>query len=136
MPIVEVSSGWVSVILPSANRSVAWVPPGSWTTVALQDQLVVARDSHQLIWLRDGKLITSWKVSLGLPSSPTPLGRTFVLGRSALRGKVYAGTDVLALGAIPDDPTSVPTGLRGAHIGIHTWYHDRELGKNTTDGCI
>jgi lipoprotein-anchoring transpeptidase ErfK/SrfK len=30
----------------------------------------------------------------------------------------------------------VPTALRGAHIGIHTWYHDRELGKNTSDGCI
>jgi len=39
---------------------------------------------------------------------------------------VYADTDVLALGAVPDDPDSVPTALRGAHIGIHTWYHDRE----------
>jgi hypothetical protein len=49
---------------------------------------------------------------------------------------VYAGTDVFALAAVPDDPRSVPTGLRGAHIGLHTWYHDRELGKNTTNGCI
>jgi lipoprotein-anchoring transpeptidase ErfK/SrfK len=30
----------------------------------------------------------------------------------------------------------VPAGLRGAHIGIHTWYHDGELGQQTTNGCI
>ncbi len=136
MPIVGAHSGWVSVVLPSTNRTMAWVPPGSWASVPLRDQLIVVRDTHQMMWLRDGALVKSWRVSLGLPSSPTPLGRTFVLGRSSLEGKVYAGTDVLALGAVPDNPNAVPTGLRGAHTGIHTWYHDRELGKNTTDGCI
>jgi lipoprotein-anchoring transpeptidase ErfK/SrfK len=37
---------------------------------------------------------------------------------------------------VPDDPEAVPPGLRGAHIGLHTWYHDGELGRDTTDGCI
>jgi hypothetical protein len=64
------------------------------------------------------------------------LGRTFILGRSRLSGEVYGDTDVFALGAVPDDVDSVPAGLRGAHIGIHTWYHDGELGRDTTDGCI
>jgi hypothetical protein len=136
LPVVERRAGWVSVLLPSVNRSVGWVPPGQWTTVALRDQLVVVRSRHELQWFRDGTLVRSWAVSLGTGASPTPVGRTFVLGRSSLPGYVYAGTDVLALGAVPDDADSVPVGLRGAHIGVHTWYHDGELGQNTTDGCI
>ncbi|HEX3733170.1 MAG TPA: L,D-transpeptidase [Mycobacteriales bacterium] len=135
-PITETRDGWVSVLLPSTNRTVAWVPPGNWTTVPLQDELIVVRKTHQLTWLRNGTMVASWEVSLGLPRSPTPLGRTFVLGRSKLKGHVYANTDVFALGAVPDNPGAIPKGLLGAHTGIHTWYHDRELGENTTDGCI
>lgn len=136
MPIVDRRAGWAAVLLPSANRKVAWVPPGPWTTVPLRDHLVVVRSTHRLLWLRDDELVRSWPVSLGHRSTPTPLGRTFVLGRSSLPGSVYADTDVFALGAVPDSPHAVPPGLRGAHIGLHTWYHDRELGNNTTDGCI
>lgn len=136
MPIVAYRAGWAAVLLPSANRTIAWVPPGPWTTAPLRDQLIVVRRTHQLIWLRDDRVVQSWKVTLGHASTPTPLGRTFVLGRSTLPGRVYAGTDVFALGAVPDRPDAVPTGLRGAHIGIHTWYHDGTLGKNATDGCI
>jgi hypothetical protein len=137
LPVVGYHAGWVSVLLPSVNRRLAWLAPGTaWTMVALRDQLVVIRPTHELRWYRDGGLVQTWPVSLGLDVSPTPLGRTFVLGRSALPGAVYAGTDVFALGAVPDVPDSVPVGLRGAHIGLHTWYNDWELEQNTTDGCI
>jgi hypothetical protein len=137
MPVVERNSGWTAVLLPSANRTMAWIPPGDgWTTVPLRDQLVVYRGTHELSWHRDGVPVRSWPVTLGSPQTPTPLGRTFVLGRSTLPGTVYAGTDVFALGAVPDDPGSIPTGLRGAHIGLHTWYNDLTLGKDDSDGCI
>lgn len=136
LPIVARRSGWVSVLLPSVNRTVGWIPPGPWTTVPLRDQLVVVRPNHELRWYRDGRFVQSWLVTLGMEATPTPLGRTFVLGRSSLPGYVYADTDVFALAAVPDDPEAVPAGLLGAHIGLHTWYHDGELGLNTTDGCI
>jgi hypothetical protein len=136
LPIVERQAGWAGVLLPSVNRTVAWVPPGPWTAVALRDQLVVVRGSHELYWFRDSVLVHSWPVTLGIPATPTPLGRTFILGRSTLPGYVYAGTDVFALAAVPDRPDAVPPGLRGAHIGLHTWYNDRTLGLDNTDGCI
>ena len=136
VPIVKQDRGWVAVLLPSANRRIGWLPKGGWSTVSLRDQLIVARGAHRMTWLRDGKRKRTWPVTLGTGRSPTPLGRTFVLGRARLYGSVYANTDVFALGAVPDRPDSVPTALRGAHIGIHTWYHDGELGKNTSDGCI
>jgi lipoprotein-anchoring transpeptidase ErfK/SrfK len=123
-------------MLPSANRRIAWLAPSRWMEVPLGDQLVVVRRTHRMTWYRDGERRRSWRVSLGAPATPTPLGRTFILGRSRLPGYVYADTDVFALGAVPDDPDAVPPGLRGAHIGVHTWYHDGELGRNTTDGCV
>ncbi|WP_412540120.1 L,D-transpeptidase [Longispora sp. K20-0274] len=136
VPIVARQAGWVAVLLPSANRTIGWTPPGDWELAALRDQLVVHKGSHTMEWYRDDALVKSWPVTLGTRATPTPLGRTFVLGRSRLAGDVYADTDVFALGAIPDDPEAVPAGLRGAHIGIHTWYNDYTLGKDDTDGCI
>ncbi|WP_174527212.1 L,D-transpeptidase, partial [Micromonospora maritima] len=136
VPIVERRAGWTAVLLPSANRTVAWLPSGGWTTVALRDQIVVERRTHRLTWNRDGRAVRSWPVSLGMSGQLTPLGRTFVLGRTPPPQDVYGGVDIFALGAIPDDPDAVPTGLRGAHIGLHSWYNDDTLGENVTNGCI
>ncbi|WBB75092.1 L,D-transpeptidase [Micromonospora sp. WMMD1128] len=136
MPIVERRAGWTAVLLPSANRTIAWLPAGGWTTVVLRDQIVVERRTHRLTWRRDGRAVHTWPVSLGMSGQLTPLGRTFVLGRTPPPEDVYGGVDIFALGAIPDDPDAVPTGLRGAHIGLHTWYNDDTLGENVTNGCI
>ncbi|MFI5834676.1 L,D-transpeptidase [Micromonospora sp. NPDC051300] len=136
VPIVERRAGWTAVLLPSANRTIAWLPAGGWTTVVLRDQLVVERRTHRLTWLRDGRAVRTWPVSLGTAGQLTPLGRTFVLGRTPPPQDVYGGVDIFALGAIPDDPDAVPTGLRGAHIGLHTWHNDDTLGENVTNGCI
>ncbi|WP_344076272.1 L,D-transpeptidase [Luedemannella helvata] len=138
VPVVERRAGWTAVLLPSVNRRIGWLPPrhAAWATVALRDQIIIVRRGHRMTWLRDGVPVHTWRVTLGMDHTPTPLGRTFILGRSRLPGMVYGDTDVFALGAVPDKPHLVPAGLRGAHIGIHTWFHDGELGRNTTDGCI
>ena len=136
VPIAERRVGWTAVLLPSANRRLAWLPPGGFETVPLRDQIVVERKVHRLTWYRAGKAVRSWKVSLGQSGQETPLGRTFILGRTPPPEEVYGGVDIYALGSVPDDPESVPSGLRGAHIGVHTWYNDDELGENTTNGCI
>jgi hypothetical protein len=136
VPVAERRDGWAGVLLPSVNRTIGWLPPGDWQPVSLPDQLVVERRAHRLTWRRGGQVVQSWPVTLGTKATPTPLGRTFIIGRSRLAGRVYAGTDVLALGSVPENIAALPPGLRGAHIGIHTWYHDRALGKDTSDGCI
>ncbi|WP_200213931.1 L,D-transpeptidase [Micromonospora coerulea] len=136
MPVVDRRVGWTAVLLPSANRRIAWLPAGGWTAVALRDQLVVERRTHRLTWYRDARPVRSWQVSLGMPGQATPLGRTFILGRTPPPEAVYGGVDIFALGAIPDDPDAVPTGLRGAHIGLHSWHNDDTLGENVTNGCI
>ncbi|RIW41071.1 murein L,D-transpeptidase, partial [Micromonospora endophytica] len=136
VPIARRERGWTAVLLPSANRRLAWLPPGGFRTVALRDQIVVERVPYRLTWYHDGEAKRSWRLSLGQPGQETPLGRTFILGRTPPPEPVYGGVDIYALGAVPDDPEAVPASLRGAHIGIHTWYHDGELGQSTTNGCI
>jgi hypothetical protein len=136
MPIVGEERGWRSVILPSVNRTIGWVPPTGWTAVELRDRLVVHLRTHQLVWLRDGQVRGRWTVALGTSRTPTPRGRTFVLARTAGNGRVYAGVDVLALGSVPDNPEAVADGLFGAHTGIHAWYDSSVFGKNVSNGCI
>ncbi|GAB3985491.1 L,D-transpeptidase [Plantactinospora veratri] len=136
VPIVARRAGWAALLLPSANRTIAWVPPGPWSTEELRDLVVVVRRTHRLHWYRDDRLVRSWPVSVGTSATPTPLGRTFILGRSTLPGRIYADTAVFALGAVPDEPNSVPSGLRGAHIGLHAWYDPGQLGRDNSNGCI
>ncbi|MEV6924340.1 L,D-transpeptidase [Dactylosporangium sp. NPDC051485] len=135
MPIVSRRDGWVAVLLPSVNRSVGWLPPGGWHTTPLRDQIVVHRGAFTLTWLRDGAAQQTWTVTVGAPATQTPLGRTFVLGRSTQPSKVYAGLDVLALGAVPDDKKAVAAGLADAHTGIHAWYRN-EFGYPGSNGCV
>lgn len=135
MPIVAKRAGWVAVLLPSINRSIGWLPAGKWVTEPLRDQLIVRRGAFTLTWVRDGVTQQTWTVTVGAPATPTPLGRTFVIGRSRLESKVYAGLDVLALGAVPDNPGAVATGLQDAHTGIHAWYRN-EFGYRKSNGCV
>ncbi|WP_433049272.1 L,D-transpeptidase [Dactylosporangium sp. CS-033363] len=135
MPIVARQSGWTAVLLPSMNRSIGWLPPGDYVTSPLRDQIVVHRGAYTLTWVRDGQPQQTWTVTVGAPATETPLGRTFVLGRSSLPSKVYAGLDVLALGAVPDDKKAVASGLADAHTGIHAWYRN-EFGYRKSNGCV
>lgn len=136
VPIVERRAGWVAVLLPSTNRKIGWLPDRGWVSRPLRDQLVLRRGSHELTWIRDGIRRASWTVAVGTKATPTPLGRTFVLARTTVRGEVYAGLDALALGSVPDDPDSVAAGLRGAHTGIHSWYRNSSFGRSDSNGCI
>jgi hypothetical protein len=136
VPIVERRPGWVAVLLPSVNRRIGWLPAGGWHSRPLRDQLVVRRGTHELTWLRDGVRVESWTVAIGSTRTPTPLGRTFVLGRTGTHGAVYAGKDALVLGAVPDDRDAVAPGLRDAHTGIHAWYRKSAFGRSISNGCV
>jgi lipoprotein-anchoring transpeptidase ErfK/SrfK len=144
VPIVDHAPGWVAVLVPSANRRIGWLPENApenapengWEKRQLHDQLIVRRKNHELTWLRDGVRQNSWTVATGSNRTPTPLGRTFVLGRTGTHGAVYAGLDALVLGAVPDDRDAVAAGLRNAHTGIHAWYRRSAFGHSVSNGCI
>jgi hypothetical protein len=136
VPVVARRTGWVAVLLPSVNRRLGWLPATGLVARTLRDQLVLRRRTHELTWLRDGIPRGRWTVAVGAAATPTPLGRTFVLGRTVPHGTVYGGLDALALGSVPDDRQAVSAGLRDAHTGIHSWYRDDAFGRNASNGCI
>jgi hypothetical protein len=135
-PIVDRRTTWVAVLLPTINRTIGWLPTGGWTTRPLRDRLVVHRRAHRLTWLHDGVRRGGWTVTTGTAATPTPLGRTFVLGRTTPPGGVYAGLDALVLGGVPDDLDAVAASLLGAHTGIHSWYRDDTFGRDASNGCV
>lgn len=136
VPIIGGRAGWVAVLLPSVNRRTGWLPAAGWTRRPLRDQLVLHRRTHKLTWLRHGIPKSTWTVAVGTAATPTPLGRTFVLGRTRTRGAAYAGLDALALGSVPDDRRSLSPRLRGAHTGIHSWHRKDAFGRSVSNGCI
>jgi hypothetical protein len=136
VPIVERQPGWVAVLLPSINRRVGWLPTGGWASETLHDQLILHRKTHQLTWLLDGVRQQSWTAATGTAATPTPLGRTFVLGPTPTSGAVYAGVDALVLGAVPDHPEALSAGLRNGHTAIHGWYSSAVFGHSVSNGCI
>lgn len=136
VPIVERQPGWVAVLLPSINRRIGWLPATGWQSRSLRDQLVVRLARHELVWLHDGVRQESWTVATGSDRTPTPLGRTFVLGRTETEGSVYGGLDALVLGAVPDDRDAVAPGLRDAHTGIHSWHSASAFGRSVSNGCV
>jgi hypothetical protein len=136
LPITERRSGWAAVLLPTANRRIGWLPPKGWTARPLRDHLIVQRRTHRLTWRRNGVRRASWTVATGTAATPTPLGRSFVLGRTPTSGSVYAGVDALALSSVPENKRSLPEGLRGAHTGIHGWIHEDAFGRSSSNGCV
>jgi hypothetical protein len=137
VPVVGRDQGWTAVLLPSVDRTIGWLPPGKGFSLAtLHDQLVLERGGHKLNWLRDGVQKGSWTVATGADQTPTPLGRTFVLGRTTTDGDEYAGLDALVLGAVPEQKEALAPGLRDGHTAIHSWYRSSVFGHDVSNGCI
>jgi hypothetical protein len=136
VPIVAREPGWVAVLVPSVNRRIGWLPIRDWEPRTLHDHILVRLSTRQLAWLRDGVRKASWTVAIGAARTPTPLGRTFVLGRTGTRGAVYEGLDALVLGAVPDDKDAVAPGLEDAHTGIHAWARTSAFGRSVSNGCL
>lgn len=135
-PIVARENGWAAVLVPAANRRIGWVPETGWRAEPLRDQLVVSLAARRLTWLRNGAEQDRWSVAIGTDRTPTPLGRTFVLGRTRTSGAVYAGLDALVLGSVPEEPEKLAAGLRGAHTGIHAWTNSAAFGRDVSNGCV
>ncbi|HWS36029.1 MAG TPA: L,D-transpeptidase family protein [Actinoplanes sp.] len=136
VPIVAREDGWVAVLVPATNRKVGWVPPGDWTIEPLRDQLTVSLSDRSLTWLRDGEEQGRWTVAIGAKRTPTPDGRTYVMGRTGTSGAVFAGLDALVLASVPEEPDKMAAVFQGAHTGIHAWTNSSAFGRTVSNGCV
>ena len=97
--------------------------------------IVVDRSDRMATVKRRGKVVERFRVGIGAPGSPTPVGRFAVTDRlvTSSPGSVY-GCCILALsGRQP----SLPAGWRGGdRLALHGTPDPRRVGDASTAGCL
>ncbi|WUJ69992.1 L,D-transpeptidase [Kribbella soli] len=134
LPVVEQTDGWVRVLLPSKpNRSTGWLQDEDLDR-ASSSYLIRVHTSSRTIELFDkNKSLGTWKAGVGAKKTPTPPGRTFLLG-SIIDHKRSASPIVLPLGA--HSPTLDTFGGGPGTVAIHGWPNPHVFGAAISAGCV
>lgn len=134
LPVIDERRGWVQVLLPSRpNRSSAWMTSSNLVWSRSPYLISVHLRSLRLELYRRGDVVGSWAIGIGQRSTPTPLGRTFVLGAFTDPAQSYSPV-ILALGSHSEVLKKFGGGP--GTVGIHSWPTSDVLGKASSAGCI
>ena len=134
LPVVEQTDGWVRVLLPSKpNRSTGWLQDDGLDRATSSYLIRVHTSSRTLELFLNNKSLGSWKAGVGAKNTPTPPGRTFLLG-SIIDHKRSASPIVLPLGA--HSPTLDTFGGGPGTVAIHGWPNPHVFGAAISAGCI
>lgn len=134
LPVIDQRGRWTRVLLPSRpNGSTGWL-----RTARLQERhtpyvIRVHVGSRRLDLVRDGDPLGSWSVAVGAPETPTPVGRTFLLGSIVDAGQSYSPL-ILPLGAHSDTLDSYGGGP--GTVALHGWPDASVFGQAVSHGCI
>jgi hypothetical protein len=133
LPVVAERPGWVQVLLPSRpNHSTGWLDATRLQTARTGYEIRINLSSARLRLIRDGHEAGQWAISSGTSRTPTPTGRTFLLGSIADPKQTYSPV-ILPLGA---HSAALDTFAGGpGTIGIHTW-PTGNYGRPASHGCI
>jgi lipoprotein-anchoring transpeptidase ErfK/SrfK len=133
LPVVEESRGWVRVLLPSRpNGSTGWMPSGALERRRTPYLLRVHTGSRELEILRDGERLGTWQVAVGKKATPTPTGRTFVLG--SILDPRQSSSVILPLGSHSETLDSYGGGP--GTVAFHTWSDPSVFGTAASHGCV
>jgi len=134
LPVVEQSDGWVRVLLPSKpNRSTGWLRDGDLDRASSPYLIRVHTSARTIELFLSGKRLGVWKAGVGAKKTPTPPGRTFLLG-SIIDNKRSASPIVLPLGA--HSPTLDTFGGGPGTVAIHGWPRPDVFGAAISAGCV
>jgi len=141
VPVLATSGGWDQVELPGPpNGSTAWLEAGAVRAASTPWAVVVSLSGRSLTVYSGGRSVGSWAVAVGAPSTPTPVGRTFISGDIAPVG-IDAGLApvIRPLGWHTDIPV-VMDEFPGGVIAIHGWRSENTdpaiFGRAISHGCI
>jgi hypothetical protein len=134
LPVIAEESGFVQVLLPSRpDASTGWLRADDVERARTPFVVNVHLGSKQLELLRDGKRVDSWPVAVGKQETPTPTGRTFLLGAFSDPSQHYSPV-ILPLGT--HSPTHDTFGGGPGTVAIHTWPSADVFGSAVSEGCI
>ena len=134
LPVIDRRAGWVRVLLPSRpNGATGWLRA---TGVALRTSPYLVRvhlASRTLELTHDGRPVGSWPVAVGKPATPTPTGRTFLLGSVVDDAQSFSPV-ILPLGAHSD--TLDTYGGGPGTVALHGWPDSSVFGAAVSHGCV
>ncbi|HEX8120251.1 MAG TPA: L,D-transpeptidase [Solirubrobacteraceae bacterium] len=136
LAVVARRGRWLGVLHESLpNGRVGWIAARDARLYSEPWRIVVDRSARTAVVRRRGKVVERFRVGIGAPGSPTPLGRFAVTDRLVTSGprSVY-GCCILALsGRQP----SLPAGWRGGdRLALHGSPDDRRVGAAVSAGCL
>lgn len=131
--VVGSQPGWLQVQLPvRPNGTTGWVAQDQLVTSTVGDFLLVTLSAYRIDHYKDGKLVDSFPVGIGVTNTPTPTGSFYLWAIQDAPGPPYDPT-ILALSAFSPTLTNWPY---GGIVGIHGWSDPSVEGKQVSNGCI
>ena len=134
LPVIDRKDGWSQVLLPSRpNGATGWLKTAQLDTRRTPYLVRVHVGSRRLELLNQGELVGSWSVAVGAPETPTPVGRTFLLGSIVDDAQGYSPL-ILPLGSHSD--TLDTYGGGPGTVALHGWPDASVFGKAISHGCV
>lgn len=134
LPVIADEQGFVQVLLPSRPAaSTGWLRADDVERARTPYVVNVHLSSMRLELVRDGESVGEWPIAVGKPDTPTPAGRTFLLGAFSDSSQSYSPV-ILPLGT--HSPTHDTFGGGPGTVAIHTWPSSDVFGSAVSEGCI
>lgn len=134
LPVVERSAGWSRVLLPSRpNGSTGWLRTADLERKHSSYLVRVHAGSRSLELIYNDKPVGTWPVAVGQSDTPTPTGRTFVLGSITDSSQSYSPV-ILPLGT--HSQTLDTYGGGAGTVALHTWPDASVFGTAASHGCV
>ncbi|TYL51825.1 L,D-transpeptidase [Nocardioides sp. BGMRC 2183] len=134
LPVIAERGAWVRVLLPSRpNGSTGWLRSGKLDEAKSRFLIRVHVGSRTLELFEDGVPTGSWTVAVGASGTPTPTGRTFVLGQLVDQQQSFSPY-ILPLGS--HSQTLDTYGGGPGTVAIHGWTDPSVFGQAISHGCI
>ena len=133
-PVITRNRDWVQVLLPSKpNGSTGWLRSRDLVEAHSPYLIRVHLGARSLEVLKDGELAGVWTVAIGAADTPTPVGRTFVLGQIVDDKQPFSPV-ILPLGSHSDTLDSYGGGP--GTVALHGWTDPSIFGKAISHGCV
>jgi len=131
--VVGSQPGWWQVQLPvRPNGTTGWVAANQLATSTVTDFLLASLSSYRLDHYRNGKLVDSFPIGIGVPATPTPTGTFYIWAIQDAPGPPYDPV-ILALSAFSPTLGNWPY---GGIVGVHGWQDPSVVGKQVSNGCL
>ncbi|HWJ08219.1 MAG TPA: L,D-transpeptidase [Nocardioides sp.] len=134
LPVITRNRDWVQVMLPSKpNGSTGWIRSSQLAEAHSRFLVMVHLGSRTLQLFEDNREVGSWSVAIGAPETPTPVGRTFVLGQIVDDKQPFSPV-ILPLGSHSD--TLDTYGGGPGTVALHGWTDPTVFGEAVSHGCV